>query len=150
MALHTKQVQVDIEFEKLSIFQKDLAELAARELGIEGRIKELLSASSASRSKTISREPRIEQIAGYKELDEQRAKVKAEIRRLSAQRDTAQAALRALDPDTSQLLDLPSADLRAWAELYLPKDATNEKVRQGSAGRCSLSRHLGRSEFVFR
>ena len=125
-----KQVQIGIEFERLSMLEGDLNELKARDTSIESRIQELTPKVTPVRAGKTIKQPSLEEIEQQRELQEERAKVRGEIRSRIAQCDAIRANLRSLDPDTSQLFALPSHELHSWSRTYLPKNDVNQKLRQ--------------------
>src|SRR5258708_6262414 len=125
-----KEVQIGIEFEKLSVTQEDLNELKTREMAIESRIGELTPKVPPVKSGATIKAPSQDEIQSRRDLEEERDKVKAEMRSRAAQCEAIRATLKNLDPDTSQLVSLPSNELHTWAETFLPKNEVNEKLRR--------------------
>jgi serine/threonine protein kinase len=116
------QVQVGIEFENLAAIQHDLDELGARQAGIESQMAGIIG----SKQKATAAEG----IDAYRNLDDELAKLKSEVRTRSAQREAVRSKLKSLDPDTAPLLGLNPGELHGWGDLFLPKNSTNQKIKQ--------------------
>jgi superfamily I DNA and/or RNA helicase len=126
--LSHREVKIGIEFEKLSSVQRDIDELNARKTGLESQISELVAAAPRLSDKKSAKIPSSEQIEIYGQLDDELGKVRADIHRRSAERDAIHTALKKLEPDASQLLNLPAEELRSWSETYLPKTPLNQRL----------------------
>jgi superfamily I DNA and/or RNA helicase/serine/threonine protein kinase len=125
-----KEVKIGMEFEKLSIVQRDVDELEARRSGVESQIKELVAIAPGLADKKSPKVPDADEIEKYGQLDDELAKIRAEIRRRSSERTALHLALKQLEPDAAQLLNLPADDLRNWSETYLPKSPLNQRLKR--------------------
>src|SRR5258708_9838591 len=89
-----QEAQIGIEFEKLSVTQEDLNKLKTREMAIESRIGELTPKVPPVKSGATIKAPSQDEIQSRRDLEEERDKVKAEMRSRAAQCEAIRATLK--------------------------------------------------------